>query len=116
MADAKQEIEDLKTEVAGLKVRIRRIEDFLLCIPNSEEYISNNIGSEDELLEDAKKVVASYERASASLLQRRLGIGYARAARILDELENAGFVSSGEGSEPRKVFKDKKSTQQPQAT
>lgn len=108
MADAKQEIEDLKTEVAGLKVRIRRIEDFLLCIPNSDEYISNNIGSEDELLEDAKKVVASYDRASASLLQRRLQIGYARAARILDELEQAGVVGPGEGAKPRKVLNFKK--------
>ncbi|RJQ37895.1 hypothetical protein C4559_02805 [Candidatus Microgenomates bacterium] len=104
MADQKKEIEDLKTEVAGLKVRIRRIEDFLLCIPNSDEYISNNIGGEDELLEEAKKVVASYDRASASLLQRRLQIGYARAARILDELEKAGVVGPGEGAKPREVL------------
>lgn len=58
----------------------------------------------DELFDDAVKTVCQYDRASASLLQRRLSIGYARAARILDQLEAAGVVSPGEGSKPRDVL------------
>jgi len=58
----------------------------------------------DLLFEEAVKVVIDYERASASLLQRRLSIGYARAARLLDELEERGIVSPAEGSKPRRVL------------
>ena len=61
-------------------------------------------GERDELFEEAIRTVCQYDRASASLLQRRLKIGYARAARILDELETAGVVGQGEGSKPRDVL------------
>lgn len=59
----------------------------------------------DPLLREAVEIVTQYERASASLLQRRLSIGYARAARILDELEARGIVSPAEGSKPREVLR-----------
>ena len=49
-------------------------------------------GDRDELFEEAVKVIVQYDRASASLLQRRLKVGYARAARLLDELEATGVV------------------------
>lgn len=62
----------------------------------------------DELFNEAAKLVKGYEEVSASLLQRRLKVGYARAARILDELEEAGIVGPGEGSKPRKVQNSKK--------
>lgn len=66
------------------------------------------IGKEEEekdpLFEEAVKVVCRYDRASASLLQRRLSIGYARAARILDQLEREGVVGPPEGSKPRDVL------------
>lgn len=58
----------------------------------------------DDLFEDALRTVCQHDRASASLLQRRLSIGYARAARILDQLEEAGVVGPGEGSKPRDVL------------
>lgn len=58
----------------------------------------------DALFEEAIRVVCQYDRASASLLQRRLSVGYARAARILDQLEAAGIVGHGEGSKPRDVL------------
>lgn len=58
----------------------------------------------DGLFEQAIRVVCQYDRASASLLQRRLSIGYARAARILDQLHGAGIVSAAEGSKPREVL------------
>lgn len=58
----------------------------------------------DPLFREAVRVVCRYDRASASLLQRRLSIGYARAARILDQLERAGIVGPPEGSKPREVL------------
>lgn len=58
----------------------------------------------DDLFEEAVRVVCRYDRASASLLQRRLSIGYARAARILDQLQKDGLVSPPEGSKPREVL------------
>lgn len=60
--------------------------------------------SQDALFEEAIRTVCQYDRASASLLQRRLSIGYARAARLLDALEAAGIVGPGEGSKPRDVL------------
>ena len=61
-------------------------------------------GAKDDLFEEAIRTICQYDRASASLLQRRLRIGYARAARLLDELEIAGIVGPGEGSKPRDVL------------
>lgn len=62
------------------------------------------LGDEDDLFAEAVRTVCQYDRASASLLQRRLRVGYARAARILDELEEAGVVGTGEGAKPRDVL------------
>lgn len=61
-------------------------------------------GDLDDLFEEAVRTVCQYDRASASLLQRRLRVGYARAARILDELESAGIVGTGDGAKPRDVL------------
>ncbi|KKR78083.1 MAG: cell division FtsK/SpoIIIE [Candidatus Curtissbacteria bacterium GW2011_GWA1_40_9] len=61
-------------------------------------------GASDELFEEAVRTICQYDRASASLLQRRLRIGYARAARLLDELESESIVGPGEGSKPRDVL------------
>ncbi len=61
-------------------------------------------GDQDDLFEEAVRTVCQYDRASASLLQRRLRVGYARAARIIDELEAAGIIGPGEGSKPRDVL------------
>ncbi len=59
---------------------------------------------DDSLYEEAKRVVIEANKASASLLQRRLRVGYARAARLLDLLENRGIIGPGEGAKPRKVY------------
>lgn len=59
---------------------------------------------EDELLAEAKEIVINSGKASASYLQRRLSIGYARAARILDLLEEAGIVGPSNGAKPREIL------------
>lgn len=61
-------------------------------------------GELDEYFKDAVEIVCQYEKASSSLLQRRLKVGYARAARIIDELERAGVVGPADGSKPREVL------------
>jgi len=58
----------------------------------------------DEFFKDALGIVCQYDRASASLLQRRLSVGYARAARIIDQLERVGVVGPAEGSKAREVL------------
>lgn len=66
----------------------------------------NNGGGEglDGLFDDAVRVVCQYDKASASLLQRKLSIGYSRAAKILDQLEEHGIIGPAEGSKPRDVL------------
>ena len=58
----------------------------------------------DELFEEAKELIINSGKASASYLQRRLSIGYARAARLLDLLEEAGVISAGNGAKPREIL------------
>jgi DNA segregation ATPase FtsK/SpoIIIE, S-DNA-T family len=60
----------------------------------------------DELYEEAKDTVVKSGKASASLLQRRLRVGYARAARILDILESNGVIGPADGSKPREIMVD----------
>lgn len=64
-------------------------------------------GSSDErdpLFDEAKSAILEAGKASASLLQRRLKVGYARAARLLDELEEAHIIGPGEGAKPREIL------------
>lgn len=65
---------------------------------------STGADGHDQLFLDAVKVVCDYDKASASLLQRRLSIGYSRAARIIDQLEAEGIVGHADGSKPRDVL------------
>ncbi|MBD3290670.1 hypothetical protein GF337_17825 [candidate division KSB1 bacterium] len=60
----------------------------------------------DELFNEALKMVVRHQQGSSSLLQRRLKIGYTRAARIIDQLELAGYVGPADGSKPREVLVD----------
>ena len=67
---------------------------------------------EDPLYPEAKQVVIEYRRASASLLQRKLRIGYARAARLIDILEERGVVGPSQGAKPREVYISSENDQQ----
>ncbi len=78
---------------------ISRIEEMEFVFPEETETFF-----EDPLFEEAKRIVIEAQKASASLLQRRLRIGYARAARLLDLLEQKGIVGPPEGAKPRKVY------------
>jgi S-DNA-T family DNA segregation ATPase FtsK/SpoIIIE len=61
-------------------------------------------GDDDDLYDEAKATVVKAGKASASYLQRRLKVGYARAARLLDLLEERGIIGPGEGAKPREIL------------
>jgi S-DNA-T family DNA segregation ATPase FtsK/SpoIIIE len=65
---------------------------------------SGNGGSRDELFEEAARIIVRHQQGSVSLLQRRLKVGYSRAARLVDELEAAGIVGPFDGSKAREVL------------
>ncbi len=65
---------------------------------------STGADGKDGQLEEAIRLVCQFNTASASFLQRKMSIGYARAARILDQLEEMGIVSHAEGAKPRDVL------------
>ena len=74
--------------------------------PQSPNVDFDNIdaSAEDDLYEEAKQIVVKSKKASASLLQRRLRVGYARAARLLDLLEEHNVIGPADGSRPREVY------------
>lgn len=76
---------------------------------NSQNSLSKNIVSvngedRDALFDEAVKLIQDTGKASSSLMQRRLKLGYARAARLLDQLEEAGIVSPANGAKPRDIL------------
>jgi S-DNA-T family DNA segregation ATPase FtsK/SpoIIIE len=77
------------------------MENLTLPVEEKTEFFSDE---EDPLYEEAKKVVIEARKASASLLQRKLKIGYARAARLIDILEERGVVGPLNGAKPREVY------------
>ena len=60
--------------------------------------------SEDELYDEAVEIVMRAKQASTSLLQRRLKVGYGRAARLLDDMQVRGIVGPADGNKPRKIL------------
>jgi S-DNA-T family DNA segregation ATPase FtsK/SpoIIIE len=69
-----------------------------------EAQMDNFFSKEDPMYDEAKRTVIASRKASTSLLQRRLGIGYARAARLMDILEERGIVGPQDGAKPRDVY------------
>jgi len=66
----------------------------------------SGIDEDEEIIQQCIEVIRSEQKASVSLLQRRLRLGYTRAARIMDELENRGIVGPSKGAEPRDILID----------
>ncbi len=95
-------IEDLKTQ------QTTQYNDEITRVPASTGHGAPRPGSPDEdhdvLFEAAVQLVRESGKASSSLMQRRLKLGYARAARVLDQLEQAGIVGPANGSKPRDIL------------
>jgi S-DNA-T family DNA segregation ATPase FtsK/SpoIIIE len=77
-----------------------------LSKPASEFGNESGIDEDEEIIQQCIEVIRSEQKASVSLLQRRLRLGYGRAARIMDELENRGIVGESKGAEPREILID----------
>ncbi|NLZ48214.1 MAG: DNA translocase FtsK [Clostridiales bacterium] len=96
---------------------VERVVNFIKSQGAESEYkeeIINHINSEntadedyDDLLEEAIRVVVESGQASTSLLQRRLRVGYNRAARLIEQLENKGVISARDGNKPRQILIDR---------
>jgi S-DNA-T family DNA segregation ATPase FtsK/SpoIIIE len=77
-----------------------------LSKPTADFGTETGIDEDEELIQQCIEVIRSEQKASVSLLQRRLRLGYTRAARIMDELENRGIVGPSKGAEPRDILID----------
>ncbi|TWS94244.1 DNA translocase FtsK [Streptococcus sp. sy018] len=71
---------------------------------SEDEMSGSSSGQGDPLFEEAKRLVIETQKASASMLQRRLSVGFNRATRLMEELEEAGIIGPAEGTKPRKVL------------
>ncbi len=103
-----KEITDLLKFINSMGVETKRDESITKNV-SSKGVISasgKDLGDVDEKFEEAARLCISVGKGSASLLQRRLEIGYARAARILDQLEQRGILAHAEGNKPRDVIVD----------
>jgi len=98
--------EELKKKLFALEKRVKKIETFLegLSAFSEMEVEEVDLDAVDDLYDRAVFIVLGNEEVSVSFLQRRLQIGFNRAARILEQLERNGIVSSENGSKPRKVL------------
>ncbi|QSZ28267.1 cell division protein FtsK [Aceticella autotrophica] len=101
--------------VQGAFISDKEVEDVVnfLKLQAQPEYTEINVETkfetiksigEDELIKDAIAVILDTGQASISMLQRRLRIGYARAARIIDQMEEKGIISGYDGSKPRQIL------------
>jgi S-DNA-T family DNA segregation ATPase FtsK/SpoIIIE len=86
----------------GYEVEIHR----QLSKPTANYGNENGIDEDEEIIQQCIEVIRSEQKASVSLLQRRLRLGYTRAALIMDELENRGIVGPSKGAEPRDILID----------
>jgi DNA segregation ATPase FtsK/SpoIIIE, S-DNA-T family len=77
--------------------------DFEQSLLEDEESLET-VESTDDLFQEAMKIIEETKKASASYLQRRLSIGYNRAARIIEQMEEMGYIGPQIGSKPREIF------------
>ncbi len=96
---------------SGAGRRIAQYEEKFLQAPKEEKNDAGELGEDggegehDELYEDAVRLVIEFGKASTSLLQRRLRIGYGRAAHLIDLMQKDGIVGTPDGPKPREVLK-----------
>jgi len=103
-AETKSLIDFLKKSAVKVEYTEEVTSKYKAKIPGKSGIGATQRENVDELFDEAIRLVCQYDRASASLMQRRLSIGYARAARILDQLQDSGVVGPSEGAKAREVL------------
>jgi S-DNA-T family DNA segregation ATPase FtsK/SpoIIIE len=83
-------------------------EKIVSVLKSTSEHFSGDLGDKDELYDKAVELILGSGQASVSYLQRRMKLGYARAARIIDQMEQEGILGASEGSKPREILVDPK--------
>jgi S-DNA-T family DNA segregation ATPase FtsK/SpoIIIE len=104
---SEEDVESIVQDINKQNIEIEKIERFDHVVgdsPEDDDLGFSDAGGRDELFEDAARLIVGIGQGSTSLLQRRMKIGYARAGRLMDELERAGMVGPQEGSKMREVL------------
>jgi S-DNA-T family DNA segregation ATPase FtsK/SpoIIIE len=83
-------------------------ERIVQAVRGGADLLWEDLGEKDDRYQEAVELVLTTGQASASYLQRRLKLGYARAARIIDQMEQEGLIGPSEGSKPREILVDRK--------
>jgi S-DNA-T family DNA segregation ATPase FtsK/SpoIIIE len=101
-----KEVKELQRQIKELTEKVVELENWKKSInfvnPSKDAHTVFDIA--DPLFEDAKKLVIEEQRVLTSRIMRKLGTGYARTAKIIDQLEEAGVIGPPYGSKPRKVL------------
>jgi len=108
---SEKEVEDIVEYIKG-QVEPDYNQDIIEEIASANEFPNGDQETYDELLPNAIEIVVDSGQASISMIQRRLRVGYARAARLIDEMEKRGIVSGFDGSKPRNVLITKEDFEQ----
>ena len=101
-AEVKRVVKFIKDQAE--EIEIETLSENMIEFPTEEEEVVLEEGEKDPLFDDCLRLIVRHNKASTSMLQRYLKIGYNRAARIIDQLEEAGHIAKGEGAKPRKVL------------
>ncbi len=104
---SEEDVERIVADIRSQQFQIEKIESFIAELDDGSgggNSVNYDDGDRDELFEEAARTIVSIGQGSTSLLQRRMKIGYARAGRLMDELERAGFVGPQDGSKAREVL------------
>jgi S-DNA-T family DNA segregation ATPase FtsK/SpoIIIE len=101
-----QEMQSVVDFIAGQAKPSYELEIHKQLSKPANTFGESGIDEDEEIIQQCIEVIRSEQKASVSLLQRRLRLGYGRAARIMDELENRGIVGPSNGAEPRDILID----------
>lgn len=101
---SEEEIHEVVQFIAG-QMEPNYLDETILDVPDESGDDSDSSSDDDPMYEEAVRVVARDNRASTSHLQRRLSLGYNRAARMVDQMERDGLVGPSRGAKPREVNK-----------
>jgi len=100
---SEEEVEAIVSRIKVTKDKLIYDEEIINHIERSKD-VEGDDDESDDLYEEAVRIVVENQQASTSFLQRKMRVGYNRAARIMDELEDKGIISGRDGSKPRQVL------------